>query len=319
MEFLAIALIWSLPLVSGMADAASRSVITIANKLHNFTLLSLGFLFALPLYLVWLFITGIPDIGNGFWLAIVLHIPLFAIIMVLTVEAHKASELATTMPYMSLTPAFLLATTPFMSLFFSELKASNPTTIGAIGVLILVTGLYVLNLETTRKHFLDPFRMFWRNRGSRFMFFAALVAAFSANLDLVALANSNTPFYLFVDHGLLSIIMALLILLYTGMKWKTTLPFSPNGFWKYLMLFGAFTAVVGVTHIIAFEWIPVVSYVLAGKRAGGIIFALLLGLIMGVLIKHPSFQNERKNLRYRLPGTLIAILGMIIIIVWGKA
>lgn len=318
MEFLAIALIWSLPLISGMADAASRSVIKIVNKLHNFTLLSLGFLFALPFYLVWLFATGMPEIGSGFWLAIALHIPLFTVIMVLTVEAHKTSDLAATMPYMSLTPAFLLGTTPFMSLFFSELKASNPTFIGAVGVLILVAGLYVLNLETTRKHFLDPVRAFWGNRGSRLMFLAALIAAFSANLDLVALKNSNTPFYLFVDHGLLSIIMALLIFLYTRMKWQTTLPFSPRGFWKYLILFGGFIAFVGITHIMAFEWIPVVPYVLAGKRAGAIIFALLLGLIMGILFKHPQFLNERKNIRYRLPGTLIAVLGMIIIIVWGK-
>lgn len=319
MEFLTIALIWSLPLISGMADAASRSVIKIANKLHNFTLLSLGFLFALPFYLVGLFFTGIPAaIGNNFWIAIALHVPLFAIVMILTVEAHRASPLAAIMPYLSVTPALLLGTTPAMALLFPELQKSNPTIIGTFGIFIVVLGLWILNMRMNQQHFFDPLRVFWDDRGSRLMFFAAVISSVIANLDLVALKNANIPFYFLVEHGLLVIMMAFLILLYSTMKWGGTLPFSPRGFWKYLILFGGFTALIAIPHVAALQWIPVVSYVIAGKRAGAIIFALLLGLIMGVLIKHPLFQNERKNIRYRLPGTLIAVLGMIIIIVWGK-
>lgn len=306
--------------MSGMAEAASRSVIKLSSKLHDFTLLSLGFLFTLPFYIVWLFFAGLPVIEHGFWVAIALHVPLLTIAMVLMVEAHKASTLAKTMPYMALTPMWLLIVTPFMSLFFPELEKSSPTIIGAGGVLVLVVGLWILNIQKNQKHFFDPIRVFWNDRGSRLIFFVSIILSFAASLDLVALKNASVPFYLFVDSVLVIIIMAFLILLYSTLKIKRILPFSPQGFWKQLFFFGIFIAVTGILHNLAFSWIPVVSYVIAAKRAGSIIFGVLaLGLILGVLLKHPQFQEEKKNIRYSIPGTLIAVLGMIIIIVWGKA
>ncbi|MDP2676980.1 MAG: hypothetical protein Q8O83_04850 [bacterium] len=322
MELFTIVLIWTLPLVSGMADAASRSVIKIASKLHDFTLLSVGLLFALPFYLIWLFFTGMPIVENGFWVAIALHVPLFTGAMILMVEAHKASGLASTMPYMALTPAFLLGVTPFLALFFSELGGSSPTLVGGLGVLVLVAGLYVLNMQTRQQSILSPVRAFWHDRGSRLMFFASIILAFTATFDLVALKNiqNNVPFYLLVDHGLLSIIMALLILAYSAMKWEKTLPFSPRGFWKSLFFFGCFTALAAGPHNLAFTWIPIVPYVIAVKRAGAILFGVLaLGLVMGMILNHPKFQDDKKNLRFRIPGTIIAVIGMVIIIIWGKA
>lgn len=325
MELLILLLIWMLPLGSGMADAASRSVIKVAKKLHTFTLLSMGFFFALPLYAIWLYFTGMPHIEEKFWIAIALHVPLFTIATVLTVEAHKASPLAKTMPYMALTPAFLLGVTPFMALFFSGLEESTPTIIGGIGVLILVAGLYILNMQVARRSFFDPIRAFWYDRGSRLMFFASIVLAFTSVLDLVALRglkgpiHAVAPFYLLVDHALVSIIMGFMILLYLGMGRKQELPFSPSGFWMKLAGYGFLVALSVVPHMLVFKWISVVPYVIAVKRTGAILFGVLvLGLIMGFLLNHPDFQQEKKNVRYSILGTCTAVLGMIVIILWGK-
>ena len=90
-----------------MCDAASRVFIK-GSKVHNFTLISLGLLFALPVYLVWLAFEGIPPFDIDFWVAVSIHVLLFTIATVCMVEAHRRSPLTLTVPYLSLTPAFLL-------------------------------------------------------------------------------------------------------------------------------------------------------------------------------------------------------------------
>ena len=73
-----------------------------------------------------------------------------------------------------------------------------------------------------------------------------------------------------------------------------------------------------ILHLIAFRWIPVVPYVISGKRAGAILLTVGLGFILGIILKHKDYQDERQNLKYRIPGTALMVIGMVIIICWGK-
>lgn len=319
MSLLVSMFVWSLPLISGALDAASRSIITATKEVHTFTVLAVGYLAALPLYTLWLLFIGVPEVHADFWLAISLHVPLLVVAMILTVEAHKSSPLATTLPYMSLTPAFLLVLTPLGAFFFSEVEQSIPTGPGALGVLILVVGLYVLNMQTTHLSSFDPIRSFWHDRGARLMFFAAILLSITSVLDLVALKNANAPFYLLIDHALLGASMFILILIYRTFNIGHHLPFSPGNRVRYLAYFGLFLGAGAMAHLFALDLIPVVPYIIAGKRAGAIIFGLLFGLALAYVFSHPKFQGEREHIRYRIPGTLIAVLGMVIIIVWGNA
>jgi hypothetical protein len=84
------------------------------------------------------------------------------------------------------------------------------------------------------------------------------------------------------------------------------------------MLYGVFIAVSVIFHMLAFRWITLVPYVIAGKRAGSIAFAILLGVVMGFIWKHKDFLKEREELKYRIPGALVMIVGMLIIVLWGK-
>jgi hypothetical protein len=304
-------LVWVFPIFSGAVDAASRGAIKMT-KVHRYTLVAGGYLFALPFYLIWLAIEGIPEVKPAFWLAVAVHVPLLVWANVWLVRAHRESPLILTMPVQGFTSAFLLGTAPIMG-------GGSPTWLGGLGVLILTLGLYVLNIQSSRLSFWEPLKAIKRESGVRLMLGVAIIFSVTANLDYVAFQNSNAPFYLLIDHGLAGLLMAGMAAGLPLFSKKISDPVSPSGSWKGLALYGVFVALSVVFHLLAFRWIPMVPYVIAGKRAGGIFFAILLGLAMAFIVKHKDFLKEREDLKYRLPGAAIMVLGMIIIIFWGRA
>lgn len=312
---------WLLPLSSGACDAASRYVIK-TTEVHKFTLISAGFFFALPIYAIWLMAVGMPIVQKDFWIAVLLHVPLLAWANVLIVEAHRESPLILTMPYLSFTPAFLLLSAPLMSFLASKFsldwKFGNPTICGAIGVAVLTAGLYLLNVQSGKIGFWAPFRAFAKESGSRKMFLVSIIFAFTANLDYVAFKNANAPLYLLIDHGLVAITIAVLAIIYGTLNRSDGMPMAPMGHYRHLAFYGLVIAASVVFHMLAFVWIPTVSYVIAVKRTGAIILTVLLGIVLGLIFKRKDFVKESEDLKYRVPGTLIMIIGMLVIILWGK-
>lgn len=304
---------WLLPLLSGALDAGSRSAIKMT-KIHNLTLVAGGFFFALPAYAIWLFFTGMPDVQPAFWKAVAVHVPLLTVANILIVEAHRRSPLILTMPIQGFVPAILLITTPLM------LNSGRPTFLGGVGVAVLTLGLYVLNIQSNKLGFFQPFKSLFIEVGCVLMLIVAVIFSVTSNLDYVAYQNANAPFYLLVDHGSVAVLTTLVALVYSGLtKPDPGKPLSPKGSFKALALYGQILAGAVIFHLWAFAVIPTVPYVIAGKRAGAIIFTVGLGLLMAFVLAHKDFLKERENLKYRLPGTLIMVLGMLIIVLWGKA
>ncbi len=297
-------------MLSGIADASARGVIKLT-KVHGLTLIAAGSLFALPFYAVWLILEGAPQIHPAFWLAVGLHALLLLLANIMTLEAHRSSPLILTAPYLSLTPAFLLVTAPLMG-------GGNPTWLGGAGVLIITFGLYILNSQNGHKDWIQPFRNLAKERGSRLMLAVAFIFAFTANLDLIALRASNAAFYLLVDHGLVGVLSLILIFIYLWSGRASNEETSPKGSWLVLMFYGVAAAASSIPHILALRWIPVVPYVIASKRAGTIFFTVLMGFIFAFILKRPDFQNEKENLWHRVFGVLLMVIGMIVIIFYGR-
>ncbi|OGF66171.1 hypothetical protein A2757_01410 [Candidatus Giovannonibacteria bacterium RIFCSPHIGHO2_01_FULL_48_47] len=304
-------LMWIFPIISGLFEAFNRNVIKIT-KIHNFLLLSGGYLTALPFYLVWLYLEGFPEVHPDFWWAVSWHVPLWTLAMILTVEAHRSSPLILTAPYLALTPAFLLIISPWMG-------GGTPTPLGVGGVLLITAGVYLLNTKEGKVEIFEPFARLYRERGSRLMLLVAIIAAVTSNLDYTALVNANAPFYLLIDHGLIALVTIALAGIYFGLDRINREELQSNSPWPFV-LFGISIAGASAAFILALKFIENVPYAVAGKRAGMILATVGSGLLLGSFRAfRGQYSREKEDLRYRLPGTALVVSGMIIVILWGGA
>lgn len=304
-------LIWILPIASGLADAMSRGVMKLSN-IHRFTLTAGTYFAVLPFWGLWLWWQGMPEIEPEFWRILFLHAPLLTLATILTIEAHRSSNLTKTAPYLALTSAFLLITSPLMD-------AGTPNLWGAIGVLVITIGVYLLNTREAEMGVLTPFRNLKSDRGSRLMFAVAVIFAITANLDLLALEASSVPFYLLADHFLVGLFGILITFWYVSRGLAKNSEISPRGFAKAIYLNGFFTVASIVPQFLALELIENVPYVIAGKRLGMILFSVAIGIVLGLMSRFRSKHSaEVEDLKYRLSGTALMVLGMLIIIFWGK-
>src|SRR3989344_5424398 len=291
--------VWSLPIVSGLADGLYRGAIKIS-QVHRFLLLAGSYLFALPFYLPLLVAEGVPVIKPAFWLVLAAHVPLLLIAQILTVEAHRISPLALTAPYLSLTTVWLLVTSPLM-------RSGTPSFLGGGGVIAVTLGLYFLNIREGQQSLLDPFRQLRRERGSVLMLIVSLIFAITANLDYLAFKNANASFYLVVDHGIVGVICGLLALGYWSFGRIAEKELKPYRWWS-LPLCGFVIAASVVPHMLAFWWIPFVPYVIAGKRAGVVFFSVAIGIAISLMPRFGGrYVEERANLNWRLPGVALII------------
>lgn len=305
-------LVWLLPIASGGLDASSRVVIKITN-VNKFLLAGFGFLFAVPWYLVWLFFQGMPVIYAGFWLVIAGVVPIGIVASLLTIEAHRRSPFILTAPYLSLTPVFLLITSPLMG-------GGNPAFIGVVGILISVVGVYVLNCSQDHINFLGPLRALLKERGSLYMVIVSFLFAITTNLDFIGILNANVAAYMTINHGLLGVSNLVLgAFLYRKEKMSTFVPAFRKSLWAFVA-YGAFIGIQMILHMTAFQWIPNVPYVISAKRVGAILLTVIVGVVLSLWGRaKDKHQEERKDFIFRLIGICMMLFGMVLVIFYGKA
>jgi len=98
----------------------------------------------LPVYGIYLWYHGLPDIDPWFWLIVSIDIPLLIYTNILLIKDEKIAPISTTLPLLSFTPVFLIGTS---YLFLGEL----PNTYGMIGIVLVVIGAVLLKGEDVRK------------------------------------------------------------------------------------------------------------------------------------------------------------------------
>jgi len=116
-----------------------------------------------------------------------------AIILIATMRllfrAFKSSNLSLTVPLLSFTPLFLLVTSP---LIVGEAPTSS---IGYLGVLFIVLGAYVLNLQERKSDIFGPIRALFTNIGPRCALGGAFLMSIMANMFKIGIDMSNPFFY----------------------------------------------------------------------------------------------------------------------------
>ena len=286
-----------LSLWSGIFDGIARGVIKKTNA--NFLIVALGgIIFALPLYGAALFLDGVPEVMNNFWLIVFIHAVLLTAANIAMVRAHQLSPLILTVPYLSLTSVFLLVTSPW-------LRGGSPNVYGFLGVVLITIGLYLSNVSAKEIGILGPIRVFKKNKGSQLMLLVAIIYSITANLDNLAIKSSSIFFYLLWDSIFVAFFLFILCLRFVAKKelkecfgnWQTLRPLS---------VFGAVTAMSVIPQCYAYG-LAIVPYVISLKRSG-VIAATIGGMI---------YFKEKEDAFTRVLGFLIAFGGATLITLFG--
>ncbi len=213
--------------------------------------------------------------------------------MRLYIQALSRSDLSIALPFMTLTPLFLLVTSPII-------VGEYPTPLDVLGIIIIVVGSYSLNLKEKRNGYLAPFKGLLKQQGSKLMLTAAVINSIKSNIDKVGVQNSSPIFWAIVMNTFLATGMGVIMLYKSKIKLnqipKNLVSIVPIGF---------FQAGVILCQMTALE-MTFVSNIIAVKR-----MSVLISVILGCLIfKEPGIQE-------RAVGAAIMVLGVLLISLSG--
>ena len=212
---------------------------------------------------------SIADLPSAFFHHMLLLVPLEITAMWLYVVAIRDAPLHLTLPYLAFTPVFNILTGYLVLGEVISLK-------GCAGILLIVIGGYLLNLDQLKKvdsHIFSPFTAIYKLKGSRLMLIAA--AIYSLTSVIGKRAMSDLPPEIFGSYYYIIVGMTLLLaVLITQPKRLQLITKQP----KRNMVVGGLMAIMAITHFLAIAQVEV-AYMIAVKRTS-LIFGMLLGAWM---------------------------------------
>ena len=247
-------------------------------------------LLTIPFLLVPLFFVPMPHIDRMFYIAVGAALPLEIISTIMYTRAIQISPLSLTMPFLALTPLYLMLTS---FLILGEV----PSPAGAVGVFMLAAGAYLLNADTLREGgIFAPFKAIYREKGSMLMMGVAAIFAITSDLSKLAITHSSpmyfTAFYL-VAFSLIFTPLAL--------RLSSQPLYSLKGRMSGHMATGAALAATGLLQNFAITMTQV-SYMIAVKRT-----SLLFSIVYGY------FLFREKKVSVRLLGGAVMVAGLAVI------
>ncbi len=209
---------------------------------------------------------------------------------ILYMRAISKGDISTVMPMLSFTPLVLLVASPFTIGEF-------PSAIGLIGILLVVSGSYLLNLDLTKMNPLEPFRAIIKNKGTRYMLVVATLWGISGVFDKISINNSSVLQHITFLNVLVFITMTVIVV----SQKKFDLPKMKESKVD-LFLVSLFTTGSYLFHYIALS-LTLVAYVVSMKRISGV-FAVFLG----------AYYFKEQNIKQRLLGSIIMFAGVLFIV-----
>ena len=233
-------------------------------------------------------IVGIPKLGPNFWLALTIGGSLNVVAYTLYVKAIRLADLSLMSPLSTLTPLFLLITSP---LIVKEI----PTIWDAFGVFLIVIGSYVLNLNAAADGFFGPLRSIFRNKGTRMMVMVAFIWSITSTFDKVGVMNSSPIFWAIVLFGFIALGILPLVIL------KSKNPIQGiRSHWRLLLAAGVANGIGVGCQMVAVGMVAV-TQVIAVKRMSSLIS-----------VGFGYFVFGEKGIRERLLGAGIMVMGVVV-------
>ncbi|MGE5800442.1 MAG: EamA family transporter, partial [Syntrophaceae bacterium] len=237
--------------------------------------------------------SAVPD--RTFWLAIAAALPLELAAFFLYMRALKLSPLSLSLPFLAFTPAFMILTGRFI--LGESIRPG-----GALGILLIVFGAYILNLSKMKSGLLGPIRAVIREPGSWIMLLVSFIYSLTAPIGKVAILHSNPWFFAAVYNLVLSVVIVSLWPVAAGGAGARGIFGRPVP----MLLIGLMAAVENLAHMMAIAQVEA-AYMIAVKR---------LSLLFGVL--YGAWWFGEQNIRERLAGAAIMIIG-VFLIRWAQA
>lgn len=263
------------------------------SDLTPYEMTAITFVFSIPFFAVFLPFVAVPPLDRIFYGSVIIALPINAIAVVLYMKAIKISPLSLTIPYLAFTPAFMILSG---GLILGEM----PNQWGVMGIAVTCAGGYVLNLEGSHGHILDPLAAIFRETGSWIMLIVAFLYSFAAVIGKLGILHSS-PMFFTVSFFLIFSVAMICLLVGTGRV-------RPVVFKDHIsqgLVVGGILFVHAVLHGFAISMAKA-AYMIAIKRLS-ILFSVLLG---GILF------NERA-IRTRFIGATLMICGAAVIVVKG--
>ena len=285
-------------------------------------LVALGFyLLALVVVIACGFGLQLPPIGAALKippaLAFVMYLLLNALLegtaILLNYRALQVSPLSFCVPFLALTPVFLL---PIGNFFLHEQIVAGMI----IGVALVVVGSLVINRQLFASGWLEPAKAIVREKGSRYMMLVAFLLATTAALDKWFVTSGgdvafgerlSRSFTLSIGKS------AMLALFFLGLAfWRLRgTNYSPAGqiqkngsVWtsawrevpRWIFLAAFFEAVVLVLQLLAVQ-LAVAAIVISIKRSG-----ILLACVVGWFVFH------EREITDRVIGSFVMVAGVVV-------
>ncbi|MFZ2188648.1 MAG: EamA family transporter [Candidatus Moraniibacteriota bacterium] len=235
---------------------------------------------------------GVPDIGDGFYVALLVTTLLNTIATLLYFYALKISDFSLSVPLISFTPIFLIATSFFI---LGEL----PSIVGSIGILVAIAGSYILNIKNKKEPFLEPIKFVVRDKGCRYMLIVAFIYSITSNYDKIIVLTSDVIFGSAAVFALMGAAILFFFLAKNGDRFRQI---KEN--YGIIAIHGATGAFSAITINIALS-MQIVPYVMSLKRTS-VIFGVLYG----------RYLFKEKNMRARLVGAVVMLIGTLMILIF---
>lgn len=235
---------------------------------------------------------GVEETSSRFLIALAASTVLQLIVILLYMKAIKRSELSVTVPLVTLTPLFMLITSPI-------LIGQFPSALGIAGIFFIVAGTYILNIDGNRDRPLAPFTSLFTNQGSRYMLIVAFLWSITANIDKIGVEETSPVFWAFTKDFIIMLYLLPIMLI----KSKSPLKQLKKRAGPLLGV-GLFRTLSVLSQLFAIQLI-LVAYVIAIKRSSALIIILFAFFYMG----------EKEYFRTRLMGMLIILVGLVLIAV----
>ena len=230
--------------------------------------------------------------------------------ILLNYRALQVSPLSFCVPFMALTPVFLL---PIGKFFLHEQISEGMI----VGVFLVVTGSLVINRQLVAHGWLEPAKAIIREKGSRYMLMVAMLLACTAAIDKwFVTSGGDTEMGTRVLRSFsLSLGKSMMLALFFGLLawWRLSrskgedksLPVGHAGWtaaWSdvpgWIILAGLFEGTVLILQLVAVQ-LTVAAIVISIKRSG-----ILLACVLG------WFLFKERGITDRVIGSFVMIAGV---------